>query len=185
MTLYVKSDLWRQVRYLVRAALPDEIIILAATREFRKGRFLIEKIYVPSQIVNEVHSRTIDQALNKIIVQAMKDGYSPANLNCRIHSHGLGPVFWSKEDEADILKVLKMADFTFNIVVNGKGKRLVRYDSARREIFKWPLTLKVLGNWRLLMQCFLEVERKLRHEPIKEDVLGMMWRVDARCFKDE
>jgi len=90
--------------------------------------FVIEKLCLLDQKVNEVKAELSQDALHTLAYESVKSGKSLANVRLWWHSHVDMPVKWSMQDEATIENLGATADWFISIVGNKAGEYNVRLD---------------------------------------------------------
>lgn len=162
MVLHVPLEIWQQMLYYANSALPNEVTGIGTISVVSQDELEVTKIFLPHQHVSPVYSEFDEGEVNDIMTDLIAtDIYQGTDLRFRWHSHGLGSVFWSNIDEADIEKW--QSDWVVNLVINVKTQFLARFDLFTPfRIVNYPLEVQIdfCNNPTLGKRYFTEVKQK-------------------------
>jgi hypothetical protein len=126
LRLIVSEELWKNIMLRVGLA-KGEIGWIGEVFYLGKSDLRVGEIYLIEQNTTPDNTKLVDDAYAKFVMGYYQSGKDVVDLKLWIHSHGDLGVCWSPDDEKTI-ETHKRATYFVSIVVNKRGRYLVRVD---------------------------------------------------------
>jgi len=153
--------------------------------EKKRNDFIITNAFILKQKVSRASAEIDPMALNQYVAECE----DPSKLVLQWHSHGDGPVYFSRRDIATISGWL--GDYIISLVVNKKGDYLCRLDLFKPFYIglKVPLLVILPLEETLFSYCRKEIELKVeeagKFSKLIRKILKKDSRIDNRKRKKE
>lgn len=164
MRLIIPAKIWMEMMNYALLCSPNEVTGNGLIEfDDEAGALKVKEIFVPTQSVEPAFSQFSETGLHEIIMDLIEHGRADdvEALRFRWHSHGLGPVFFSSVDVADIRT--EICDWVVNLVINRQGERLARLDLRKPlPIEAIPLEVEIdYYDKRVAGKCRKMIEKKV------------------------
>ena len=137
VTVKINYEAYAILRCYVEAV-PGELTLLGtAQADAESNEILVDRFLLPEQRSSAAHTEVSEEALARLLVEAVRAGIDTAQLKVWCHSHGDLDVFFSNTDQRSMDTAFPQADWVLSIVTNRTGRikaRLCLYQPFRLEL---------------------------------------------------
>jgi hypothetical protein len=149
------------VMYYATQAAEGEVSGLGKVKKVGRNKWELTEAIILGQNASAGYTVLSDKAMSEFLYRLAKQKKDPSEYNFWWHSHVDMPTFWSGVDEENARRLTKNREF-ISLVMNKKGKVLVRFDSKTRSILKIPYAILPENVNGIKEKTYKEVKTKVK-----------------------